>query len=305
MKKYFRKLAAFIAVFMIGTAVFAGDCDLPDVDDKYIGTYIPVDIEEEIKKTKDIYGSLYKLGYPKHHDFLFLGKNICYSDVHFEDGYAIKLNDFLNYRFEITSEGTFIYDEKGFKYRQISNFVNEYGYGYEEFTAYVYDLIYKNVYSLKNVKIAKDYVVLDGVSYSIVFNVNFFEKTNVQYWLWSDSTGYCALVRNGLNGELHEGVCREDVRWWYPEEEVKAVYPLMFLDSSDLLPFYDNLPKDQYRLLRNMVYARHGYRFNSADLKAVFNQFTWYEINPEFSESMLSAEEKEYVARLLRKEKEL
>jgi hypothetical protein len=30
------------------------------------------------------------------------------------------------------------------------------------------------------------------------------------------------------------------------------------------------------RLLRNMIYARHGYRFNSADLTAFFNRFDWY-----------------------------
>lgn len=95
---------------------------------------------------------MYKLGYPKHHDVLFLGKNICYSDLHFSDGYAINLTDFLNYRFEATPEGTFVYDEKGFKYRQITNFLNEYGYGYNEYTDYVSKLISDNRYSLKKVK---------------------------------------------------------------------------------------------------------------------------------------------------------
>jgi hypothetical protein len=35
------------------------------------------------------------------------------------------------------------------------------------------------------------------------------------------------------------------------------------------------------RLLRNMIYARHGYRFNSADLNAYFGRFTWY--NPRYT----------------------
>jgi hypothetical protein len=34
------------------------------------------------------------------------------------------------------------------------------------------------------------------------------------------------------------------------------------------------------RILRNMIYARHGYRFNSPDLTAFFNRFNWY--NPRF-----------------------
>lgn len=34
------------------------------------------------------------------------------------------------------------------------------------------------------------------------------------------------------------------------------------------------------RLLRNMIYARHGYKFNSSDLAAFFSRFDWY--NPKF-----------------------
>jgi hypothetical protein len=34
------------------------------------------------------------------------------------------------------------------------------------------------------------------------------------------------------------------------------------------------------RLLRNMVYARHGYKFNSSDLTLYFSRFDWY--NPRF-----------------------
>jgi hypothetical protein len=34
------------------------------------------------------------------------------------------------------------------------------------------------------------------------------------------------------------------------------------------------------RLLRNMIYARHGYKFNSADLTSFFNRFDWY--NPRY-----------------------
>jgi len=30
------------------------------------------------------------------------------------------------------------------------------------------------------------------------------------------------------------------------------------------------------RLLRNMIYAKHGYKFNSADLTAFFSRFDWY-----------------------------
>ncbi|MCQ2613883.1 MAG: YARHG domain-containing protein [Treponemataceae bacterium] len=306
MHKLKKHLPVFAAFLIIRSAMLYGaaDWDLPDVADEYIGTYIPVDIEEEIIRTKDFYGALEKYGYPNHHDVLFLGKNKCYSDAHFHDSYAIRRNVFSEYRFETTDEGKFIYDEKGFKYRQITDFLDEYGRGYKEFDDYVSKLIFDGMYSLKNVKVTPGHIELDGVNYSINDDPTFFDTTNVQYWLWSETTSHCALVRNGLNGELHEGV-RDEYRIWSPKEEVKAIYPLMFLSSADPLPWFDDLPESQYRLLRNLVYARHGYIFKSADLKAVFSQFTWYEPDPHFSESMLSAEEKAYVKKIQQKEADL
>jgi hypothetical protein len=47
------------------------------------------------------------------------------------------------------------------------------------------------------------------------------------------------------------------------------IFSLAQLDSRNL------------RLLRNMVYARHGYKFNSEDLVSYFSRFDWY--NPKFS----------------------
>lgn len=46
------------------------------------------------------------------------------------------------------------------------------------------------------------------------------------------------------------------------------------------------------RILRNSIYARHGYKFKSADLQRYFGQFSWY--HPQYSDvdSKLSAIEK-------------
>lgn len=46
------------------------------------------------------------------------------------------------------------------------------------------------------------------------------------------------------------------------------------------------------RILRNSIYARHGYKFKSADLHKYFSQFSWY--HPRYSdvESKLSTIEK-------------
>jgi len=301
MKKLLRNLAIVFLLVCGFNSLFADEYEYPDIEDKYIGTYIPVDIEEEIKKTKDFYGAL-RLGYPKHHDVLFLGKNKCFSDAHFGDGYALSSKEIAEYHFETNEDGIFFVDKNGLKYHQISNFLNEYGYGYGEFNEYVLKIIFDDNYCSKNVKITSSNIELDGINYSINLDTNFFDTENVVYWLWSDKTSHCALIRNGMNGELHEGY-QGEYKMWFPKEEAKAVYPLMFMDSNDPLPFYENLPKDQYRLLRNLVYARHGYIFKSEDLKAIFNQFSWYKPNPDFKESDLSKEEKAYVERMLKMEK--
>ena len=38
-----------------------------------------------------------------------------------------------------------------------------------------------------------------------------------------------------------------------------------------------NLSKKELRIMRNWIYARHGYIFKSEDLKDYFSQFSWYE----------------------------
>jgi len=52
------------------------------------------------------------------------------------------------------------------------------------------------------------------------------------------------------------------------------------------------LSPEQRRLARNEIFARHGYRFESADLREYFGKKRWYQPNPGFSESSLTATEK-------------
>lgn len=61
------------------------------------------------------------------------------------------------------------------------------------------------------------------------------------------------------------------------------------LTHSDL----SGLSKSQLRILRNTIYARHGRKFKSADLRNYFNRFSWYNgLYDEISTSSLSDIEK-------------
>jgi hypothetical protein len=52
------------------------------------------------------------------------------------------------------------------------------------------------------------------------------------------------------------------------------------------------LTKGALRLLRNEVFARHGFTFKSADLREHFSKQAWYAPNPNFNEADFSALER-------------
>lgn len=65
-----------------------------------------------------------------------------------------------------------------------------------------------------------------------------------------------------------------------------------------------DLTLEQLRVLRNTIYARHGRKFKSADLRRFFSRFDWYrpryaEINPK----VLSKTEKHNIALIQRMER--
>ena len=54
----------------------------------------------------------------------------------------------------------------------------------------------------------------------------------------------------------------------------------------------DELSQDEVALLRNEIYARHGYIFNREKYKTYFGEKTWYKPNANFDENMLNSIER-------------
>lgn len=54
--------------------------------------------------------------------------------------------------------------------------------------------------------------------------------------------------------------------------------------------------KQDMRTVRNAIYARHGYKFKSADLREYFSRFSWYRPLYDNVESQLNSIEKKNVA---------
>ena len=76
---------------------------------------------------------------------------------------------------------------------------------------------------------------------------------------------------------------------WCPEDYF-AYNGLKFskLDSKLIDADLKDLDKAQLRLMRNAVYARHGRTFKSVDLQSLWECYTWYKKNPNYSDSLLT-----------------
>jgi hypothetical protein len=72
----------------------------------------------------------------------------------------------------------------------------------------------------------------------------------------------------------------------------------MVFSANDLLL----LNNEQLRILRNSVYAYHGYGFKSIDLHEYFSKQYWYKPNNDFSESLFSENEKININNILNEE---
>jgi hypothetical protein len=70
--------------------------------------------------------------------------------------------------------------------------------------------------------------------------------------------------------------------------------------------YYSELQNIDCRSLwiqRNTIFARYGRVFQSAEVRAYFNQQSWYRPNPGYHEGLLSQAEKQSAARILAAEK--
>lgn len=78
-----------------------------------------------------------------------------------------------------------------------------------------------------------------------------------------------------------------------PFGEGLCPYTSTMLINASLIGYYDN---KMLRIVRNEIWARHGYRFSSADLQEYFNKQSWYKPVDDNSTIELSPLEKMNIA---------
>jgi hypothetical protein len=76
---------------------------------------------------------------------------------------------------------------------------------------------------------------------------------------------------------------------WDPSRDLRS--PLedpKLLDELITVKQMEDLSRKDLRILRNMIFARHGRKFRSEILQEYFGRMSWYKINPDFSADMLT-----------------
>lgn len=114
-------------------------------------------------------------------------------------------------------------------------------------------------------------------------NYYFYEgkNENLSFFYWSPSEQRYIL---------DESVTQEQLRNAYCPEDYFAYNGLQFskLDSKLTEADLKDLDKARLRLMRNAVYARHGRVFKSVDLQSLWECYTWYKKNPNYSDDLLT-----------------
>ena len=288
----------FLVLLMTITfGIFADEYELQNVPIDYIGTYIPVEMEKYLKEYMAYEKALQKC-HKSNYDILILKDNICYSQERFGDGYAVKSENFERWSFNTKENEKYIIDENKKVYRRITDNNDE---CYEIYARVVLSILFSDAMHNKNIKVEGSKITIYGEEYE--FDIS-------PFYIADDEVLYMSgriLKIDGVSANLYG---TESTGKWTVKrtDEIIQTVPLFYWDDSNYpeidLEKYKTSKKD-LKLLRNLVYAKHGYHFKSEELNNIFSEFDWYAVNLNFSEDDFSSKEKKLLKRIKKYESKL
>lgn len=302
MKKNLKIVFLLIGLCLF-SKLFANEYTLTNVPEEYIGTYIPAQMEMLLKEYMSYEKALNTIANSSY-DILLLNKEICYSQMRFNDGYAVKPENFNKWAFVTRGIDKFIIDENGISYRWLCKETGS--AGYSAYGEYVLKIICHDVLDNKNFKINGETLIIDGVKYTI--NLSPLYPSEYCALNLYGERGHCFLKIDGVGAKIVSAIPGEYRMMWEPGTIDLQTIPLFYWNDEkypDLNPWKCKDSKESLRLLRNIIYAKHGYKFKSEDLKIIFEKFNWYKTNDNFSEDSFSNREKRALEDILRCEQEL
>lgn len=159
-------------------------------------------------------------------------------------------------------------------------------------------------------KIGKINLIIDNnILYSILYNVYMENRESIIKTFEKTKDNRYETTLFNIEPEKYEAVFEIELTDVLGDDGPKG-FPAYFnfnkyIVDKDCFIWYS---KEQLRLVRNAIYALHGYSFKSKDLQEYFNKVgrNWnppYKENPNFSESDFSEIERTNINNLLEEEK--
>ena len=281
--KSVRKFVLSIICLFFVSGLYANEHELKNVPKDFIGTYMPVQMEMLLKEYMSYEEALSTIA-ESSYDILSLEENICYSQVRFSDGYAVLASNFEKWSFVKRGDERFILDENGLSYHRISPKKND----YDAYAEKVLSIIFVDAIHNKNISISGSNVTIYGKQYHFDLYPSYVDDPGALY------LSGCVLKIEGLGANIYT---TESTGKWTSRRTNKIIHsiPLFYWDDE----YYINLNASKYRnskndlkLLRNLIYAKNGYKFTTEELKNIFSDFDWYKPSNSFSEDSLSNHEK-------------
>jgi hypothetical protein len=147
---------------------------LNDIDTKFIGIYLPVNYISSLNTTLNHYISLRLNKNRYYHDILIVHKNKIYSNLEFNDGYAIRSKEAINYKFLDNENDIKIMDSNNYEYIKISNEINDYGI---IFSNYIGRIIFAKVIFDNRIQFNGDRFSVNNQNIEFGINLYNFEST--------------------------------------------------------------------------------------------------------------------------------
>lgn len=215
-----------LIILFFTSKIIAGERDLQNVPKEYLGTYLPVDYIDLLKKYNSHQKALMEIA-STHYDVLCLSESKCYSTVLYSDGYAILASDFAKWCFKTEKNEKYIIDENNFLYKRISEEICE-----EAACEFVLEYIF-GLYPEAKVSIIGNSVKIADKTYKIEMHPNFPKKNPVEYSLMlyildisgpiPEKQDYFVILEN-TGFKIVKGINEDDMWHIYPTEEIVYSY---------------------------------------------------------------------------------
>lgn len=168
--------------------------------------------------------SVNKKAKPRIYDILMLSGKICYSDLGFHDGFAIKAQDIEKWKFEKEGKKRFITDENSNKYVKIAD-APDYK-GYDEFDNYVLPIVFEAAKNNPKIKIKGSVITLEDKEFRWIEDSTFFENDGtVSLWLKNEN-GLFALKIDSATAKIFKAEKMEDSMCYTATNELVMEVPL-------------------------------------------------------------------------------